>query len=427
MSTIEQAMAHGIRAHQAGRFELARSVYEAIVRQAPKHPVSANAWANLALLHERHNRVEMAELSAGHSLGIAPGHPLAALIAARCNRRNGAYESALEHLDSISTERHIADLLFERARVLDKLRRFDVAHECFVHANRIRVDEFPGVNRTVLPRMIAETQRYFTEDWVDGWFDVAQSERPSPLFLVGFNRSGTTLLDRMLDAHPKITVMEEVMAVDAARAVIGGRYPSSLSDISSSVVERARAAYFGVVDQYIASGFEGLVVDKLPLNTISLGLIYRLFPDARVVMSLRHPADVVLSNFMQAYQPNPVTIHFRSIEATARMYAQVMGLGVQFRRVLPMPVLDVRYKDLTQDWEKELRRVFDFAGVEWDAQVLGYRSMAVEQGHIGTPSYDQVVEPVYSGSIGRWRNYMDALAPAWDDLMPFIQHFGYAD
>ena len=426
MSTIEQAMAHGVRAQQAGRFELARSVYEAIVRQAPRHPVSANAWANLAALHERHNRVGQAVSSAEEALGIDPGHPVAGLIAARCLRRNGACEEALVRVESVPAERHTSGLMFERARLLDRLGRYDAAYQGYVLANQRRTEERPGVNRTVLPRMIAETRRCFTEDWVDGWYDLSPSERRSPLFLVGFNRSGTTLLDRMLDAHPGVQVLEEVAAIDEARRVLGGRYPAGLADLGDSLADRSRAAYFSVVDRHVATSFGGLVVDKLPLNTISLGLIYRLFPDARVVMSLRHPADVIMSNFMQPYHPNPITIHFDSISSAAQIYSDIMGLGEHLRRVLPFPVLELRYEDLVADWETEIRRLLDFAGLGWDPMVLGYRGMAAE-GHIDTPSYDQVVEPVYSRSIGRWRNYMDALAPAWDDLMPFIQHFGYAD
>jgi len=430
MSTIEQAMVHGIRAQQAGRFELARSVYEAIVRQAPRHPVSANAWANLAALHERHNRVSQAVSSAEEALGIDPGHPVAGLVAARCLRRNGACEEALVRVESVPTERHTSGLMYERARLLDRLGCYDAAYEGYVLANRHRMEERPGVNRTVLPRMIAETRRCFTEDWVDGWYDLSPSERPSPLFLVGFNRSGTTLLDRMMGAHPGVEVLEEhvggVAAIDEARRVLGGRYPAGLADLGDSLADRARAAYFSVIDRHITTGFDGLVVDKLPLNTISLGLIYRLFPDARVVLSLRHPADVVLSNFMQAYSPNPITVHFGSIPAAAQIYSEVMGLGQHLRQVLPLPVLEVRYEDLVEDWETEIRRLLDFAGLEWNPMVLKYRGLAAQE-HIDTPSYDQVVEPVYSRSIGRWRNYTDALAPAWGSLLPFIRCFGYTD
>jgi tetratricopeptide (TPR) repeat protein len=427
MPTIEQAMAEGIRAHQAGRLDLAQNVYEAIVRQAPDHPVSANAWANLAALHERQNRVVEAADCATHSLGLDPGQPVAGLIAARCSRRDGQLQQALAQLQQIPAVRQTSDLMFEQSRVLDRLGRYKEAYPTFVSANRQRTAEYPEVNRTMLPGMIDMTKRCFREEWVEGWSDVPSGNRQTPLFLVGFNRSGTTLLDRMLDAHPGVAVLEEVPAVDQARSALGGRYPQGIADLNEQMIEEARAAYFSIVDRHIQPSFGGLVVDKLPLNTMSLGLIYRLFPDARVVLSLRHPADVVLSNFMQPYTPNPITVHFDSIEASAQLYARVMGLGNHLRDVLPMPVLELRYEDLIRDWETEIRRLLQFADLPWDDRVLDYRGRAATQGEIGTPSYDQVVEPIFARSIGRWRNYADEVSSVWETLAPFIHDFGYAD
>jgi tetratricopeptide (TPR) repeat protein len=427
MPTIEQAMAEGVHAHRAGGLELAQKVYEAIVRQAPHDSISANAWANLAALHERQNRVVEAADCAIQSLGIEPEQSIAGLVAARCSRRNGQLQQALIQLEQIPSASLTSGMMFERARVLDRLGRYAEAYPAFVSANQQRTREHPGINRSMLPKLLETTKRCFTEDWVESWSEVSSSVRSTPLFLVGFNRSGTTLLDRMLDAHPGVEVLEEVSAIDLAREELDGRYPHGIADLSQSMIDRSRAAYFSVVDRHIQSGFTGLVVDKLPLNTMSLGLIYRLFPDARVVMSLRHPADVVLSNFMQAYTPNPITTHFDSITASAQFYADVMGLGNHLRSVLPIPVLELRYEDLVRDWESELRRLLQFAGLPWDDRLLEYRDRAATQGEICTPSYDQVVEPIFTRSIGRWRNYADEVSPIWKTLAPFIHAFGYSD
>jgi hypothetical protein len=364
---------------------------------------------------------------ATQSLGIEPEQAIAGLVAARCSRRNGQLQQALIQLEQIPSASLTSGMMFERARVLDRLGRYAEAYPAFVSANQQRTREHPGINRSMLPKLLETTKRCFTEDWVESWSEVSSSVRSTPLFLVGFNRSGTTLLDRMLDAHPGVEVLEEVSAIDLAREELDGRYPHGIADLSQSMIDRSRAAYFSVVDRHIQSGFTGLVVDKLPLNTMSLGLIYRLFPDARVVMSLRHPADVVLSNFMQAYTPNPITTHFDSITASAQFYADVMGLGNHLRSVLPIPVLELRYEDLVRDWESELRRVLQFAGLPWDDRLLDYRGRAATQGEICTPSYDQVVEPIFTRSIGRWRNYADEVSPIWKTLAPFIHAFGYAD
>jgi len=243
--------------------------------------------------------------------------------------------------------------------------------------------------------------------------------------MVGFNRSGTTLLHVMLEAHPDVRVIEETRAIDQARVALKGRDPHGLSDLTPLEISAARKAYFEVADAHAPDARGRTLVDKLPLNTMSLGLIYRLFPSAKVIFSLRHPADVVLSNFMQPYKPNPITCHFETLQDTAKMYAMVMDLGMHLRQVLPLNVIDVRYEDLVEDWEGEVRRLLNFTGLSWDEAIGEYLSKTQSKGRIGTPSYDQVIEPVNCRSLQRWRNHTEALQPVMPNLHRFIQAFGY--
>lgn len=425
MPSLQQAMAQGLTAHQQGHFGRAQAIYEAITTQVPDHPVAVTAWANLALLHERHNRTTPAEHCAHQALQRHPGHPVAALVLARCMRRQGDFQAALSHLQSVDEQHLTNGLLFERGRTLDRLGRHEDAYRSFQLANQRSAANFPSAQRSLLPRLMARLLAATPQHAVAQWSTVQPGPRPAPLFLVGFNRSGTTLLDRMLNAHPQLAVLEEVPAMDAAQQALGGLYPDTLGHLDQQAIERARAAYFAVVDQHVPAEFAGLRVDKLPLNTISLGLIYRLFPQARVVCSLRHPADVVLSNFMQPYQPNAITIHFADLQSAANLYAGVMNLGLHFQRVLPLPVLRVRYEDLIADWEGEVRRLLAFAGLSWDPSMAQYRGKAQTHTHINTPSYDQVVEPLYARSIDRWKQYRNPLAPIWPTLRPFLDEFGY--
>ena len=387
---------------------------------------SLDQLARSAAEHERHNRLQPAMSCAAQALVQDPSHPLASLIAARCARRAGALDQALSHLNNVNQNQRGAPHIHEWAKILDKQGQYEMAYKAFTIANQARRAEHPNVDRTLMPRFIAHIQSCFTADWVQSWTPLPPSIRPAPLFMVGFNRSGTTLLDRMLDAHPQIHVMEEVSAIDQARQVLGSLYPHGLANLDPTNLRAAREAYFAVVDAHIPAGFNGLVVDKLPLSTIALGLIHRLFPSAKTVFSLRHPADVVLSNFMQNYLPNPITAHFDSLESTASLYAQVMGLGLHLRSMLPMAVLDIRYEDLVDDWETQVRRLLDFAGTTWDDQIHGYRGRTQQQGLIGTPSYAAVVEPVNRKAVGRHHNYADAIAKVSPVLEPFIDAFDYS-
>ena len=386
---------------------------------------SLDQLAKSAAEHERHNRLQPAMACAKEALAQDPSHPLASLIAARCARRTGALDQALSHLNNVKQNQRGAPHIHEWAQVLDKQGQYEMAFKAFSIANQARRAEHPNVDRTLMPRFIAHIQSAFTPEWVQSWTPLPPSPRPAPLFMVGFNRSGTTLLDRMLDAHPQVHVMEEVSAIDQARQVLGGLYPHGLADLDPSHLRAAREAYFAVADAYVPAGFNGLIVDKLPLSTIALGLINRLFPSAKTVFSLRHPADVVLSNFMQNYLPNPITAHFGSIESAATLYTQVMGLGLHLRSMLPMEVLDIRYEDLVEDWETEVRRLLDFAGLPWDDQIRGYLGRTQKQGLIDTPSYAAVVEPVHRKAVGRRHNYASAIASVGPVLAPFTDAFGY--
>jgi hypothetical protein len=236
----------------------------------------------------------------------------------------------------------------------------------------------------------------------------------------------------MLDAHPAVKTLEEKDAIDVVRRRIHampGGYPDALATLSAGELADLRGLYWAEVAGHLGgAAASALLVDKMPLNSIEAGLIHRLFPRARFLLALRHPADVVLSNFMQAFKPNAAMVQFGSLAAAARFYAGVMALWQQYRRVLPLSVLTVRYEDLIADVEGETRRILAFLDLPWSADVLAYRERA-EARPIATPSYHQVVEPVYRRAVGRWRNYRpffeeaDALSP----LAPFIAAFGYDD
>ncbi len=347
---------------------------------------------------------------------IDPGHPIANVISARCSARAGDVELALRQLEAVADERWNAELLFERARLLDRLGKHAQAYAQYALANQWRTNEHPGVSRDRLLRLIAETRSRFTEDWVDGWYDVSPGERSAPLFLVGFSRSGLGMIDPIIAAHPGAEVLCGVMALNAARRSLGGRYPQGLLDLSESNLERARHAYFDIVDAHISPNFRGLVIDKLPLNAVLLGLVYRLFPEARVVYAVRHPADAVLSNFFHPHQPNDVTVHFDSIPSTTHLYAEVMGLMQHYRAILPLQFLELRYENLVHDYERESRRFLTFAGLMNPSGVPGPNLYALQAEKWSTKS-----------TIGRWQNYADFLGPVWDRLTPFLRTYGYTD
>jgi hypothetical protein len=244
--------------------------------------------------------------------------------------------------------------------------------------------------------------------------------------MLGFPRSGSTLLDQILNAHPDIETLEEKPILETVEYGLGSEYPDALATLRNADIADLRAEYFSALDQHI-SGSRDLsktYIDKLPLNTARVGLIHRLFPQAKIILSLRHPCDCCLSGFMQTFQPNPAMASFLSLERAAGLYAVTMGLWRQYTEVLPIDYHCVRYEDIVADFEAEARRIIDYLRLPWTDDILNYREK-MKGRRIATPSYHQVNEPIYRRSIERWRNYEEQFEKVLPVLSPFIDYFGY--
>jgi hypothetical protein len=244
-------------------------------------------------------------------------------------------------------------------------------------------------------------------------------------FLLGFPRSGTTLLGQVLGSHPQVMTLDERETLAAAAGPYLQR-PDGL--------DRLAAAGAAELDPYrrawwtealaAAPGLKGkLLIDKLPMNTLALPLIARLFPDARVMFMVRDPRDVVLSCFRQPFAPNRTNLEFLGLESTARFYDAVMRLAVDLEPVLDLKLRRVRYEDLVGDLEAQTKALCKFLGLE-DAD-LGDFTAASRAGEIATPSAAQIARGLYGDAAGQWRRYAAALEPVASILAPWVDRFGY--
>ncbi len=414
----------------------ARAEAEALYREAiALAPEDAQNRAALAAFLERTGRLEEALAVAGEALVRDAGNVRAAVAEARALRRLGREGDALARLDGLDLSQADAEAqsyaTFEKAMLCDRLGAYARAIALFADANALMLTTpaAAGIDREAYPRLIAKLKARFTASWVQGWTPAIDgpSDRPAPIFLIGFPRSGTTLLDQILDSHPALTTMEEKDALDVVRARVErlpGGYPDALARLDASTIRDLRDQYFARVRHHLGGPPAGILVDKMPLNTVDAGLIWRLFPEARILLALRHPCDVVLSGFMQPFQLNQTMIHFTTLAGTARFYAEVMGLWQRYAQVLPLSVIQVRYEDLIEDVAAESRRILAGLGLTWDDAVLRYAEHAKAKA-IATPSYHQVVQPIYRRSAGRWLNYREAFADVLPILEPFMAAWGY--
>jgi len=262
-----------------------------------------------------------------------------------------------------------------------------------------------------------------TPDWASRVRPLDPPERGSPAFLVGFPRSGTTLLDTFLMGHPATAVLEEVPLMTEAQRCLGDG--DDLPDRSRAELEAARNAYFAGLDAHVGAGFDGLVVDKLPLNMLAPRFIHTLFPDSKLIFAQRHPCDCVLSCFMQPFALNQSMACFLDLELAAQFYDAAMTLWTRCRELLPLEAHTLVYEELVAQPEAALRPLVGFLGLEWHGELLDHRSTARSRGAISTPSYDQVIQPLTKAPSGRWKRYEKQLEPVLPLLLPWAKRLGY--
>ncbi len=403
------------------------------------NPESAEMLGNLGSVLERTSKLEEAREVVERGLKISPQSVVCNIILAKCERREGRYDQARQRLEQLPREeidsRWQQVTAFELGLILDRLNKPDEAFGQFTVGNQqafsraLKHGTHPDVAAEVaLAEIDALTDLFQAATNLTENDLPAAADQQTPVFLIGFPRSGTTLLEVALDHHPALQTLPEepaVLAVKREMAHFPAGYPQSITTLTSDQAARLREVYFQLVGEHLKRQPATQLVDKMPLNTVDLGLILRLFPGARIIMAVRHPCDSCLSCFMQDFQLNGAMANFLDLERAALYYKQVMTLWQLYQQVSPHPFHLIRYEDMIDDFPAEMRRLIEFVGVRWDDSVLRYQEQARRRTKIRTPSYSQVTEPIYRQARFRWQRYTRQLEPCMANLTPFIELFGY--
>ncbi|MCH9026216.1 MAG: tetratricopeptide repeat protein [Proteobacteria bacterium] len=410
---------------------------DALEKAIASDPENSRPYAELAALHEDLNQLEEGMTVALQGLAIDPRDPRINLEIAKFDRRNGDIKQAIDRLErfdlSAMDHRLGQQFSYELGLGKDRAGEFEQAFELFEAANRHgRMNErLQQVDAQRFLKKIDDLHAFFEREDTGSW-PVPEPVDPSdtPVFLFGFPRSGTTLTDLLLDGHPMIQTLEEKPTINAVEMAIAGDqpgYPEKLKSLDSGELAKLRQIYFAEVDKHVERDKKMIIVDKLPIRTVHAGLIWRLFPDSKIVFSARHPCDVCLSCFMQQFNSNDAFANFFSLEDTVNIYDKVMRLWQTYVGRLALNVHMVRYEDLVGDLEQQARNLLRFLGVAWRPEVLAFNEKAKQRGRIATNSYHQVTEPLYQRAVGRWLSYADKLEPFMAILEPHIHYFGYKD
>ncbi|MDX1431466.1 MAG: sulfotransferase [Gammaproteobacteria bacterium] len=405
-------------------------------RAAALAPDGVDALTRHARLLESLSRLDEAGALVERGLAIAPASPELNLLAARRARREGRLDDAITRLESLARDDMDDDvrgaIANELGQLYDQRGEHDRAFACLREGNahRARTARARGLDKDEFARRCRELTEAFLAEDGDRWPSAGgPAAGEAPIFMVGFPRSGTTLLEQILDAHPLLASLDEKATLPGVADLILDdrvRYPRALASVGADDVDELRGAYFRSVDEHVVRAPGTRVVDKLPLNILRVPLIWRLFPRAKIILSLRHPCDVVLSCYMQSFELNSAMANFLTLEDTARFYGEAMDTWRRAAALLPLDYHTVRYESLVDDLEGEARGVLEFLEVPWHDGVLEFFEHARRRGPISTPSSYQVTQPLYRRALERWRRYEKELAPVIGDLAPWIEHFGYA-
>src|SRR6185312_6906446 len=211
-----------------------------------------------------------------------------------------------------------------------------------------------------------------------------------PLFIVGFPRSGTTLLEQVLDAHPQLVSMDEQPFMSKALETVAGsgiRYPAELGKLGAQALDDIRAHYWELVRKKADLLPGQRLVDKFPMNMTLLPLIRRVFPNARIVLAIRHPCDTLLSYFLQNFRAPELALLCRDLTALAGAYSRLFGYWYSQWSMLQPFSYELRYERLIADFAAEVRKLAAFLQLPWDDAMLAPGEHARAKGFISTPSY----------------------------------------
>ena len=406
---------HGLALVGSARNDAAIGVLYAAAMHEPNF---GEAHVELGLLYEHTNRLEaLAALIA--KAGPEPGNQGLEFLTAWNLRRQDRFAEARILAAGISDVINPVRVAQLRAEIADRLGEPDEAFRQFTLMNQASAAASrPLSDQSYRAMITAQTSAMSSPPGPP-----LPQAGPAPIFVVGFPRSGTTLLDTLLSALPELQVFEEMPLL----AQVEAEFPGLAASTDTAIIAAARTRYYALAESFEGPAAGRRIVDKHPLHMTKLPLIDRLFPAAQVVLVERHPCDAVLSCYMANFLLNTAMRSFTELEEAARTYDAVFTNWSRAQVLLPTAVHTVRYERMVANLEGELRPLLAFLGLEWRDEVLDNQASAARRGTVRTASYAQIGQPLYQRASGRWQRYRTQMEPVLPILEPWIRKLGYED
>jgi tetratricopeptide (TPR) repeat protein len=410
-------------------------------RASQKKGVSIGALISLADIHLIDDRIDEAAEMVERAARIDRTDPRVLLKEAVLKRQRGQINEAESQFRDLLANSAVDALTRIRAAyalagILDGAGQYDEAMTALLEAKAIQRTQAAALAAPLqqMQQLNQEMARCITTAILERWHAGAVNLQPPRriALLAGHPRSGTTLLEQVLDAHSDVISLEETTLIhDEIYRPMARDFPPGagifqmLDSAPPSVLCRLRENYFRCAERFLRQAIGNrLLVDKNPGLNVMVPVLVRVFPETKFLVALRDPRDVVMSCFMQALTLTPASSAYLTMDATVNQYANVMDF---WRAMLPRMGdrgMYVRYEEMVDDLPTVARSVLGFLGVGFEDNVLKFYEHARTK-RVNSPSCAEVRKPLYRTAVGRWRNYEKHLEPYMSRLEPFLKELDY--
>ena len=321
-----------------------------------------------------------------------------------------------------------ADAYYLLGKAYDKLKDYDLAWIEYSHANSI--DTHTNQTDTFNAKISSSLSQLNKIECIKPQINT-KKQHLNVVFIIGFPRSGTTLIDSILSCNTSSIILEEVPLIeDIANQILENvgfeNYYNTLINLTESQLEEYRKLYISNISLYHEWNENEVIIDKSPLNIFHTILIHLLFPKAPIVFAVRHPLDVCISCFMQNFRTSGELINnFKDLKLIATTYDNLLSLWVKTLSITQLNFQYLLYEDLVSDFDNQVKSLINFVQFEWSDDYLNFYKQTKSRGMIHTPSYNQVNKPINPDSKFRFNNYLLEVDPIIDITKKWQNHFNY--
>jgi tetratricopeptide (TPR) repeat protein len=358
--------------------------------------------------------------TAGVELGQGVESDVMARVAVRAGELDDAFTHISRSLEGAAEEAQIMSRRYTLASIEDKRGNYRPAFEAAIAANEMMETHWEQdgpCDHTMSTRRLDSLQNRLEAEIKSGKSrcDDRTAGPTNIAFLVGFPRSGTTLLDSILRSHSRVSIVEEEpVLIRALREAVPGMSGDE-TNFTEDWLDRLQACdpmvlrekYLNSFSQYADEDLasDRIYIDKLPLNMNWAPLLHEIFPQAVFILAGRNPLDVAISNLFQDYQPNNAMLNMTSLRRISTLYDKSFAFWECFEAWRKPNCVSVSYEDIIADLEGSVTPVMEKLGLKWEKSQARFFETAQKRGRINTPSASQVTRKLYKTSRERWRHY----------------------